>query len=238
MARTLTQLRTLLGQLAAVDPYDNMAGESPTSSDYNSQLNWAYREISRKLKLFNPSITMTLVAGTQNYDLRSASFSEKIVRVYGVYINNNPLYEASGNRRGLWKFAELEHQFPGWRTATNSTPFVAVQTNVTNLMLYPPPSSGVVSTGNNYVAATYLPADMSDDSDVPEIPEELHECIAYLAHVRAHMPTSTEEEQWKRLTEYSSSWQTQVAEIAKEQENTLQTWGSMATLSQGDYIFA
>lgn len=241
MARTLAQLRTLLGQLAALDPYDNMAGESPASSDYNEQLNWAYRIICKRANLWDPAMTLTLVADQATYSKRDTdgtvgAFSRRIIDLHAVYINGNPLYMRNERVPGLWSFEELEHVYPDWRATAAAVPFLVLEESHSTARLYPKPTQAVVDAGNNYAAGTYMPAALSADGDYPDLPEEFHEAIAYLAHVIAHKPTATESEQWKRLGEYQSEAVQMLEVLADENKRRMQVWGTVIQSNIPDYM--
>lgn len=216
---------------------DNSKGESPTDGNKNEQLNWAYRLICRRVSLFDPAIVLTLTASTPLVDIRDVTeVSKKVIDVKGVYINNNPLMKADGMTRGLWTLQELEKDYPGWRSAPDGTPRVAIQQNYNVLRLWPAPTAAIVSAGNNYVAGTYLPPDMSNDADVPDLPEELHEVIAYSAAVKASLPVVTEQEMWNRIKAYSAESVALIDEFAGSQKRLMSDWGSTGGYPTNDYI--
>jgi hypothetical protein len=174
---------------------------TPTNAEVVSALNDAMRDIALEAWLVEPSLTLTLTAGTYTYSLRDTGIvSKKALKVLRVVINNIPLTTADGRRRGLWSFQELEEKYPQWRGADNSTPHVAVQLGP-NLILYPPPTSTVVSAGENYITALRLPADLSSASlsASPDLPEELHEGLAKVAAAKAADPAATEGHQDARI---------------------------------------
>lgn len=197
---TTAQLITRVGQYLAYD-LDAYAGASPTDAQYVAVLNEAMREIAKAAFLVEPSIALTLTAGTATYSLRSTSvLAKKVDQVLRVTINQYPLKTCDGKRRGVWTFTDLEEYAPNWREADNGTPRAAVQMG-DKLILYPPPTSTVVTEGGNYVTGTKLPADLSESttSASPDIPEELHEPLAKLAAAKAADPNATEGHQDARI---------------------------------------
>lgn len=238
MARTLENLRDLQTEFMVLD-LDNSKGESPTTGNQNEQINWSYRAICRQVGLFDPAIVLTAVAGQALYntrDITTPAVSKKVVEVKGVYINNNPLAKADGMTRGLWTLQELERIHPGWRSAANGTPYVALQQNYNVLRLFPAPTAAIVSSGNNFIAGTYLPPDMSNNSDVPDLPEELHEIIAYGAAVKAALPVVTEQEMWNRIKAYSAESIDAIRDLAAMQKRLLSDWGTIGGYPTTDYI--
>lgn len=232
MQHTLAQLRTLQASLLSFD-LDNFAGNSAgtvSDADRNRQINMAYQILARRLKIYDPKVTLTLYADDDVIDLRVTTgstnnkVSKRVWKAEYVIIGGNPLLDASGKEYGLWSMDELERECPGWRTASSGTPSIAAYYTSTKIRLYPKPSA---AGSNNFVSGLVIPADLSADADVPDIPEEIHEVIAFLAAVFASSPMASENEAWARLQKYEGGfWMRLVDEIAQQNENLLQTWGS------------
>lgn len=235
--RTLTQLRTLMTDFMSMD-LDNYRGESPSSSEQNVQLNWAYQLIAKRCKLFDPAITLTLTASTATYNIRDITtpiVSKKVLRPYRVIINNVALTGRDGYQ-GLWSFTEFENDVQGWRSASAATPYIAVWQNYNILRLHPKPTASNVSTGNNYIAGTYLPVDMSSDGDYPDLPEEIHEAIAYIAAAKAASPMATEAEMWKRLETFMGEAESVIRDVESQQSNMLAAWGTTGVQVGSDFM--
>lgn len=228
MARTLTQLRTLLTEFLAYD-LDNSKGVAPTAAELTEQLNYAARWISERIYQFDPSITLTLTASDGDYSLRaSAIVSRKVLRCHQVIINGNALLDASRQRRGMWTYQEVQIGHPNWRADDASTPTKPWQIGTT-LYLHPKPTAAVVSAGNNYIAGTYLCADLtngSDDSNYYDLPEELHEAIAGVAAVFAADPTASEGEALARLGRFNARYLDSIQSVAKSNKRDLELLGS------------
>lgn len=230
----LSAMRTLLGQLLAFD----LDGFATAAADQTAQINFGIRTISRYIQQYDPSIPFTMVAGTLKYDLRSASFTRKVLVAKAVVINGVPLSNCLGTRNGMWSLEELERFNPTWRTDPTGTPSIPVQMDH-YLYMYPPPSQGIIDTGNNFVVGTYLANDMvngTDDATSPDIPEELHEAIVRIAAVYAADPNTTEQEGLARLSRYSGQAMHDMEEIRKRNMRLMVGWGTTHGRSRRQFI--
>jgi hypothetical protein len=182
--------------------------ESPNDADWLAVINQALRFISRRVLLFNPAVSLTLTAGGKFYNLRDIStptVGQRVLQPVSVSINGAVLRDRFSRNPGLWSFEELQAQYPSYLTAGEGTPSLAVwlgNNDAYNLILYPAPSSVVVTAGQNWISGLVLPADLALDTDVPGIPEECHEAVAALAAVYASLPGVTEQEAWQRVQAY------------------------------------
>lgn len=235
MSVTLANLRTLQTNFMSMD-LDNYVGESPSSAEQTTQLNWAQRTIARRLFMVDAKVTFTPVFGDGLIQNIRTACSKRVIQPFSVTINGNPLWNCAGNEIGLWSLAELFRYNPKWQTASAGTPTAAVYKGNGELILYLPPTSTVISDGNNFICGQVLPAEMSTDGSAPSIPEECHECLAYLAAVYAAMPMATEAEMWKRIEAFNGSWVRIVDEIAKENRDALQAWGSTTGYAVNDWM--
>src|SRR5687768_14858782 len=104
MPLTLAQKITLLGDLLSAD-LKNYEGNAPSNAEATVQLNWSSRLIGLYTHVFDPVVTLTLDE-VLKHDIRDvtapAVVTRKMVRVYKVVVNGNPLYEADGREIGLW----------------------------------------------------------------------------------------------------------------------------------------
>lgn len=240
MAYTLATLITLQAQYLSMD-LDNANGEAPSDANCTIQLNQALRQISRRLYLYDPKVTFTPTASTLIQDLRASGVcSKRVVQPYRVTINGNPLLDCAGRDYGLWSEAELWRRNPKWQTAADGVPSLAVYSGNGKLILHQPPTAAVVSDAENFIAGQVLAADLSSatpgTTDIPGIPEEAHEAIAYLAAIIAANPVATEKEQWKRLEVFNASWISTIDTIARENRDAMQSWGSTAGYRVPDYM--
>lgn len=235
---TLAELRTLQTNFLALD-LDNFAGESPSSADQNTQINWAYRRIARKCKLMHPKITMALTADTALYGLSDTAVwgtLKRMVDITHVTINGVMLRACDQRQYGLWTYREFIDRHPSWQTASSGTPTKAVQYGQ-NLLLHVPPTSTVVSAGSNFVAGQYIPADLDGSTyNTPDLPEEIQPAIAYLAAIYAATPLATEPEMWTRLQAFGQGWTEMVDDIARMNMDSLADPGTMVGDSMPDVM--
>lgn len=225
----------LLVQLKDNYAFDNdiasSLGESPTDAQLVPYLNWAIRILARKIKQFSIKIPFTFIAGTYNYSLNassggfiSTSDCSEVTKIHRVYVNGLALKKPDNVTCGLWSFQEIERVYPNWVTASNSTPQAAAQLGH-KVMFYPPPTG---SESNTFFVAEYLPKDLSttDLTQIPDLPLELHECIAYLASIKIAAPQLTEAESFQRLNLYNGFINDTIDALKKQNEKDLLSYGS------------
>lgn len=232
---TTQEMIDLVDKFLSAD-LDSYHGDAPSDADKVAVLNWAQRTVSKRISHFSLSLALTLVAGQGEYSLRT-DVSKRVIRPYRVTVGGNLLCDASGRGYGVWTFAELERYRPGWRTLDPGTPVAAVHVTQ-NLILSAPPSADVVAQGGHYVAGTHFAADLSaaNLAGVSELPEEAHEAICYLAAQRHALPSVTEDFAWNRISQYASHVVTVVDELAQENRNSLNDWGSTPSADL-DYMY-
>lgn len=198
---------------------------SATNAEKNTQLNWAHRVLGKKLWLYDPRMTFNIGStyaetGTNNstYNIRSTTVCSRIVNEpLSVTISGNVLLDYEG-KPGLWSMSQLNNVRQGWRTESAGTPYVPVYLGNGKMLLSPPPSS---AGSNNFIEGTYIPADMTSDTSEPDIPVELHECLAYFAAQHVGLPSVTEGSQWQLLAAYNAEWTSLVMETAKLHRNAI-----------------
>jgi hypothetical protein len=221
----------------ALQKMENARGRDPIASDLNGLINWAYKVIARKCSLAKQT-PLTLVAGQNTYNLRDTTtpvVGDAILRPVLVFINANgtsqALYDADSRDFGLWTIDELTRMYPGWVNDAQNPPTKAVFLNYDTLLLHPCPDAATASfnsaglTGHS-VFGQYLPADLVADTDVPALPSEIHEAIAWLAAQFAATPTASDEAAWARIERYSQYWTQIIQEVADQNERTFQAFGA------------
>lgn len=204
---TLSEIRTYVTNFTTDFQLDNCLAASPSDTQLTSLVNWAIRTFSVKsLCNFDHEITLTLVANQAVYDCRDvtapAVVSRKILHPYFVTINGNPLLRPDMQSPGFWPYQQLVDYNRSYQTEASAVPSRAVWLPGNQLLLSPPPTAAVLSAGENYITANYIAANMTvvtDDSNSPDIPEEYHECLAFLAAFKAAMPRAAEQEAWASL---------------------------------------
>lgn len=220
----------------------NSLGENPTDAQLIPYVNWAIRSIARKVKQIGIYLPITLTAGTSTYNLNAGTgiattVASQITRIHRVYIGNQVMNKADRFSPGMWSYNEIERFDPKYRSAASGQPIAAAQFG-NNLVLYPAPSSTVASGSGNYLVAEYLPPSLtiSDLSNSPDLPVELHEAVAYLAAIKVAAPQITEGESYQRLQLYNSFINESIQEVKKQNENTLADFGSRFGWSRPKWI--
>jgi hypothetical protein len=187
---TRATLRTLLGQLLQTD-LDNYAGDSPSTSDLDAQLNRALREIARFIRPKFAKVNLTITSPDQEIDLgNTTKFARAMLSVDRIYVS-------SGVEVQVVPMPQFERD-TNWRFATSGTPILAAVEN--NTLRFDRPwatSPTVIVAGDGF----YLP--LTSDSQVPELPEDAHEAIAYVAAVFAAEPSIVDGTAMSRLQTYS-----------------------------------
>jgi hypothetical protein len=204
---------------------DSYHGEAPTDAQKTATINWAIRSIAKRLVLVDNKISLTLVASQSDYQMDSTtpwaigSTAVKMFKPYQAWINNAQLMGFDGFP-GLYKMEELDAEHPAWRADAAGTPTRAMLVRGGQfLRVWPAPTSGVVSGGNNYVAGQYLPKDMvvvTDDSLQLPVVEDAHEAVCLLAAYRHAFPTCTESEGWQRARTFRSEYFEVVEDLRRE----------------------
>lgn len=206
---TTTELITFVKDLQAYD-LDHMRGEAPTDAEVVSSLNWALRVFSRALYLYDMSVTQTLTIGTHTYPMQSG-FSKRIIYPYRAMVGTTAMRNRRGSL-GLYTVAELDKDYPTWRTVTAGT-IKVVATDGSNIIVAPKPDSAVTLTIGGRVLAPDL--SHSTGATAPEIPVECHEALGMMAAVRSALPNVTENEGWARIRAYDETWPEMVEQIAR-----------------------
>lgn len=237
---TLATLQQLVSD--AVLAQDTARGESPRLSDITTWVNWAYRVIARRCNL-TARIGITLTASQLEYNIGDTSCTAvQIIEPYLVYINNGgsteSLWDCSSDAKGIWTYDEMDRENPAFLTAPAGTPISAYFYNYNKLGIYPPPTSTVAAYSGHAVYGRYLPAALASPSDVPDLPPEIHEAIAWLAAVFAITPTVTEENGWTRLKEYNSYWAEVIAGVSDQNQRTLESGGTTTESYFNDFVIS
>jgi len=222
---TLTDLRTSLTD--ALVFLDNSKIDA-TGPDLTTQLNWAIREVGKRLYLYDPRITFTLTAiantNSAKFNIRDVDtpvVSRKVVQPHVVWISEYACKDYEG-KPGLISLSQLNVLRPKWPTESTGTPSYAVYLGNGKLLLSPPPSS---AGSNNFISGTYMPADMthgSDDAEEPDIPEELHEYLAWVCAANVAEPTATTQEQLSIMNRYLARANTLIEGIALDNRNAIE----------------
>ena len=186
---TTSQLIARFKNLAAYDL--DIVGGALTDDEILEYLNQAQSDLSRRAGLYSSRIPLTLNADTSTYGLRSSAFRSRIVELTEVYISGRPLERSTVDA--------LVKACPNWRADSSGSP-TYWKSDGQNLIVYPSPTTSIVSSVNHYVSGYILAPDLNlTTQTIPDIPEELHPHIAGLAVVMAAEPHATEVQQLNRL---------------------------------------
>lgn len=210
-------LQELIDHVKALQKYDldNVYGKDPVNKGVTMQINRALRFISLKIKLYDPKVVMTLTAGLKTYTLHDTSvFSVPMVRPMKIFINGNQLSGPTADN-GLYSISALDDVYPGWRNVPTGTPTHAALQPGGKMLLVPSPDSACVSAGYNWAAGYVTAPKLVNMTDIPAIPEHLHEAIAELAAEYGAQPTASDAIAWQRLASYRLNWTQLVAEEAQ-----------------------
>ena len=234
----LSEIRTMITGFGVY--LDHWAADAPTATQLTASVNWSIRLFARKLHLFDPRITFNLnpLANTNGaqFQIRdtvgaaagiytvvtpaTAVVSKRVIKPYAVYIGGTPLKDYQGEV-GLWSMSQLNQENPSWPTENTGSVKIAVYLGNGRLLLSQPPSA---AGSNNFISGEYIPNDLvvtTDDANPPDLPEELHEALAFCAAARVALPTATEQEQWARIGAYNKEWEQIANEIALENMNAI-----------------
>jgi hypothetical protein len=214
-----SELRTLTRALLAydLDAYD--IDFQSSDAKVTAVLNWALRSISIRLNLYAPSVVFTPVNGSASYPLRGTAFARRLLEVHQVIVNGEPLRDYTG-RLVPMGFFEFQTHYPLWRSQTSGKP-LATAVDGDTLVFDKPFNSATISAGSNFISGRILAPDLVSAGDIPEIPIEAHESIAYLAAVKAATPNATEQEGWTRLEAFSKAQSELINELAQRQQITI-----------------
>lgn len=174
----------------------------------------------------NPLMTITPNAGmtasaTTTPAVRQEGFEKRCVKVFGMSLNDT-IVCGPYRREGLYNRGQFERNYRSWRMSDSGTPLIAVDRGSQIQLYYTPDEDFVLaSSANNFAEAQILYDDMVEDSDVPELPEEVHDGIPLLAYYRAGDPVSDEAGALRRLQSANSRWSAEVEEIRRNNKNAM-----------------
>lgn len=202
--------------------------EEATGPDLTSQINWAIREVGKRCYLYDARITFTLTATASTNgaqfnirDVATPVVSRKVIEPHVVWIGQYALKDYD-DKPGLLSISQLNQMRHKWPTESTGTPSRAVYLGNGRLLLSPPPTS---AGSNNFISGTYMPANMvhgTDDGASPDIPEELHEYLAWVAAANAAEPTSTTQEQLSIMNRYLTRANAMIEDISLANRNAVE----------------
>jgi hypothetical protein len=195
----LTELRAFVIKLLAYD-LDSFDGDSPSDAQKDSILNWGLRQVGLSIYLYQ-DVPFTIVTSERSLRLDDTTkFTKPMLTIDTVVLNGVTLRDST-RRHGIWNVDKFNRWYPSAATASNGTPEAAVI--VGNSLVFNCPVS---DNWSGIAMGRALPQKLvSPGHETPtDIPEHLHECIAYFAAIKWAMPNATIDEQYQRLQMYSS----------------------------------
>lgn len=177
-------------------PDDGGSGDTAWRASALDPLNWALDSASRKLYLYGSDIGTNESSGVGTYSFLS-DFDKRMLAIDRVSVGGNLLKDIEG-LPGLYTIREMDVRYATWRTVPDQTP-VAAAVDGNNLVFNAFPISSLPAV---IVSGRFLADEVDDESDVPDIPEHLHQELALLTAFKYAMPTVSMEEAWARLKNY------------------------------------
>ena len=213
-----SNIKTYLTAFTAFD-LDNFFAASPTNAQLYELLNWAARTYSEHTWCnYHDKITFTLTTGTSYYNIRASTVCDRKVLYPRRVTLNTVMLKGVDGAPGLWSLQELESLYPSYQSDSNGTPTKAVWLPGGKLLINVPPNA-TAAAATNYISGVYIAADLATDgtdaNSSPDIPEERHEILAYIAAARAAMPNVSEQEGWQRILSYQTMESKAIAEDAR-----------------------
>lgn len=211
---TLAELRTELTQLLAYD-LDNKAGDIPAASQLNAQINDALRTVSRAAFLVRQNIALTLPGNEWRFNLHTLTPTP--VTVLRIYNAGVPFLDYLG-RPGVLTQPELAADYPMAESGLiTGIPDKAAQSDQ-YLTFNRKPATNVPLILTAQVEATPLTADGQE----PDLPEWMHQAIAYQAAFEAAIPQVETEAGTARIQSYL---QLAMSRIQDEAARNRTLWG-------------
>jgi len=176
-----------------------------------------------------PLITMTssLSGTTTTPAVRQVGFGKRCVKIFGMSLSD-VVVQSAHRRDGLYHRSMFERQYRGWRQSDSGTPLIAVDRGNQIQLYYTPDSAYVLSSSaNNFAEAQILYDDMVNDTDLPELPEELHDGLPLLAYFRAADPVTDEGGAIRRAMSANSRWGAEVEEVRRNNKNAMTSADSL-----------
>ena len=188
----------MTGQFCSLD-LDSFSSASGQISD--NQVNYAIRILTQYLEPIG-ALTFNYSAGVSSYSTLSSSIFSTAwpMKIHSVLFNGSQLLDYA-RRPGLHSVSEFQILYPDW-TSPGAGDVIAAAQIGQRLILYPAPTA----SGVTQIVSTFIPFPLTNDSQVPDLPIELHEAIAYLAAAYAARPTMTEQEAINRVMSYDNQW--------------------------------
>jgi hypothetical protein len=166
-----------------------------------------YSDQEHSLALYSDNTELTLVTGTDTYDLMGASLSAKVCKPISVIIDQRPLVDFDGIP-GPVGFSDLQMYAGAYQFTAYNRPSKWMMKPPTSIQLWPAPDQVYESC---YVTGFILHPDLTLDADTLLFPTTLHRPFAKFVAATLLDPSRTKESA-PRIT----ALMTEAMEAAKE----------------------
>jgi len=192
MARTLSEIRTDVRQIIGQPDSNN---SNFTNSQLDVFINEGYRNLAVALRTL-PVTTRDYTAASGDIDLNTSVITVDSARVY----------DSSTEKFYNLEVITIDRMVlidPDFENATAGKPRYFVRTGTFTAQLYPPPDADVNGETLRLIGLEN-PTELSDDSDTPDLPGNMHDVIPAWAAQRCLFALERGEEAVAQLTLYRS----------------------------------
>jgi hypothetical protein len=182
-----------------------------TDAEHIEYANDAELEASRRGRLIMDSTTtaicqISVVANTASYNLDPRVQSIRRAKPTGLL----PLKRKN--------YQDMDSQYPGWDDAATGTPIVFIPDDTGKIRLWPTPNA---STTLSMIVVRSPLAEMSDETDSPEIAPRFHRSLRYWMMHRAYSKQDSQANDPKKAMESLAMFE---QEFGKKSSALDETW--------------
>jgi hypothetical protein len=182
-----------------------------TDAEHIEYANDAELEASRRGRLIMDSTTtaicqISVVANTASYNLDPRVQSIRRAKPTGLL----PLKRKN--------YQDMDSQYPGWDDAATGTPIVFIPDDTGKIRLWPTPNA---STTLSMIVVRSPLAEMSDETDSPEIAPRFHRSLRYWMMYRAYSKQDSQANDPKKAMESLAMFE---QEFGKKSSALDETW--------------
>jgi hypothetical protein len=182
-----------------------------TDAEHIEYANDAELEASRRGRLIMDSTTtaicqISVVANTASYNLDPRVQSIRRAKPTGLL----PLKRKN--------YQDMDSQYPGWDDAATGTPIVFIPDDTGKIRLWPTPNA---STTLSMIVVRSPLAEMSDETDSPEIASRFHRSLRYWMMYRAYSKQDSQANDPKKAAESMAMFE---QEFGKKSSALDETW--------------
>lgn len=194
------------------DAFNASSGGTVADADMNAAINTALRWVGRTLCTVTPKVTLTTTAGVSFYPFSSSAWNRTVIKPIQLTHPSNGLFLDFVGRPGPYTLEQLNRKYPDWTGANAQALTAWADFGGQGVQLVGAPQSTLVMP----CVAAAMPPTLAADGDVPDIPADLHEVVAYQAAWFLTAPVATDQTAWARLGQYSNQMMERTMEIANQ----------------------